>query len=135
MINSVKVLKPNKDGQLIEVKIIPAKEVSELHWKSVKIDTHRSPYTGGKRLKKNVKYHRIGADRKICIEEGCTKLVEDARRLTCSVKCRNLRANRQKKVHIEKENNSKVTCKSCGSIFIARKDRRYCSKKCRYKRS
>ena len=92
---------------LIEVKIIPAKEVSELHWKSVKIDTHRSPYTGGKRLKKNVKYHRIGADRKICIEEGCTKLVEDARRLTCSVKCRNLRANRQRKVHVEKENNSK----------------------------
>jgi len=135
MINSVKVLKPNKDGQLIEVKIISQKEASELHWKSVKIDTHRSPYTGGKRLKKNVKYHRIGADRKICIEEGCTKLVEDARRLTCSVKCRNLRANRQRKVHIEKENNSKVTCKSCGSIFIARKDRRYCSKKCRYKRS
>jgi len=135
MINSVKVLKPNKDGQLIEVKIISQKEASELHWKSVKIDTHRSPYTGGKRLKKNVKYHRIGADRKICIEEGCTKLVEDARRLTCSVKCRNLRANRQRKVHIEKENNSKVTCKSCGNIFIARKDRRYCSKKCRYKRS
>ena len=89
----------------------------------------------GKSLKKNVKYHRIGADQKICIEEDCIQLVEDARRLTCSEKCRDKRADRQRKIHVEKENNTKVTCKSCKIIFIARKDRLYCSKKCRYKRS
>ena len=135
MIHEVKVFKPGKDGKLIEVNRIPSEEVSILHWKSIKIDTHRSPYTGGKSLKKNVKYHRIGADQKICIEEDCTQLVQDARRLTCSEKCRDKRAYRQKKIHVEKENNTKVTCKSCGNIFIARKDRLYCSKKCRYKRS
>ena len=129
MIHDVKILKPNKDGKLVEVNKILGKDASILHWSNFRADKNRSP------MKREVKYHRIGATRKTCIEEDCTKVVEDARRLTCSVKCRNLRANRQRKVHIEKENNSKVTCKSCGNIFIARKDRRYCSKKCRYKRS
>ena len=135
MIHEVKVFKPGKDGKLIEVNRIPSEEVSILHWKSLKIDTHRSPYTGGKKLKKNVKYHRIGVPSKQCIEEDCTNLVEDARRLTCGDKCRIIRENRQKAVALEKEHQSKVTCKTCKEIFIARKDRLYCSKKCRYKRS
>jgi len=99
MIHSVKILRPDKDGELIEVEQISGLEASKIHWSNFNNDLHRSNMKGNT----GVKYHRIGVNLKQCIEENCKIIITDPRRKTCSPKCRNKRIGRQRQLSKEKK--------------------------------
>jgi hypothetical protein len=99
MIYSIKILRPNQDGKLIEIGQIPSLEASKIHWSNFNNDLHRSNMKGNT----GVKYHRIGVNLKQCIEENCKVIITDPRRKTCSPKCRNKRIGRQRQLSKEKK--------------------------------
>ena len=124
--NEVRIYKPNEKGELVKVQTISAEDIARQYWDEFDPGKDRTPKT---------QFHRIGIDLKQCIEEGCTKPVEDARRLTCSDECRTVREKRQRQESHKKENQAEVICATCKKVFIARKDKKYCSKTCLYNRS
>jgi len=128
MIHTIKVFKPNKKGKLVEVERISDTKASEMHWSAFNKDFNGAPSVD----KTTMKYHRLGVPLKKCIEEGCTTIVEDPGCLTCSLKCKLKREDRQRKLVRVKENNFVIVCKNCKLEFRSRKDRKYCSKTCRY---
>ena len=105
MIHSVKILRPDRDGKLIEVEQISGLEASKIHWSNFGADTNRAPNKNrpkeAQRL--GVKYHRIGVDLKQCIEKNCKVIITDPRRKTCSPECKNKRVERQRQLSKEKK--------------------------------
>tara|TARA_B110001454_G_C12401542_1_gene301142 strand:- start:146 stop:556 length:411 start_codon:yes stop_codon:yes gene_type:complete len=128
MIYSVKILKPDKNGKLVQIKNISDSQASEIHWSTFNQDFNRTKMRGTT----GVKYHRIGATLKKCVEEDCKESVRDARCLTCSPKCKLKREDRQRMLSRIKEGNSLIVCKNCKIKFRARKDKKYCTNACRY---
>jgi len=99
MIHSVKILRPNQDGKLIEVEQIPSLEASKIHWSNFNNDKHRTKMKGNT----GVKYHRIGVDLKQCVEKTCKVIITDPRRKTCSPECKNKRMDRQRQLSRDKK--------------------------------
>ena len=99
MIHDVKILRPDKDGKLIEIEQIPSLEVSKIYWSNFNKDKHRSTTAANT----EVKYHRIGVDLKQCIEKNCKVIITDPRRKTCSSECKNKRVERQRQLSKEKK--------------------------------
>jgi len=99
MIHSVKILRPDKDGELIEVEQISGLEASKIHWSNFNKDINRSAMKGNT----GVKYHRIGVDLKQCIEKTCKVIITDPRRKTCSPECKNKRMSRQRQLSKNKK--------------------------------
>jgi hypothetical protein len=91
MIYSVKILKPDKNGKLVQIKNISDSQASEIHWSTFNQDFNRTNMRGTT----GVKYHRIGV-KKQCAEKDCKTIVQDGRSVTCSKKCKLKRAGRQR---------------------------------------
>ena len=107
MIHNVKILRPDKDGKLIEIEQIPSLEVSKIYWSNFNKDKHRSTTAANT----GVKYHRIGVDLKQCIEKNCKVIITDPRRKTCSPECKNKRVERQRQLSKEKRIFRKILIK------------------------
>jgi hypothetical protein len=99
MIHTVKILRPDKNGKLIEVEQIPSLEASKIHWSNFNNDKHRTSMKGNT----GIKYHRIGVDLKQCVEKTCKVIITDPRRKTCSPECKNKRLNRQRQITRDKK--------------------------------
>tara|TARA_R110000751_G_scaffold253049_1_gene352655 strand:+ start:293 stop:613 length:321 start_codon:yes stop_codon:yes gene_type:complete len=95
MLYPVKVLKPNKQGKLKCVKRISAKQAADIHWDNFKTDPNRRR-TSFNTATSIYKYHRIGANLKECLEEGCKVTIDDPRRKICSKECMDKRLTRQR---------------------------------------
>ena len=92
MVFRVKVFKPDKDGNLVLEQVLPVEDVSKIHWTKFNRDNkYQIDFKGDT----TPTYHRLGADPKQCIEEGCTEMVDDPRTLTCSKKCKLQRLRRK----------------------------------------
>jgi hypothetical protein len=92
----VTIYKPNKDGKLEYHSRVSSDELSQRHWdKFNKDNTYSLQFKNS-----GAKYYKVN---KQCIEDGCTKVVENARNKTCSIKCRIKRTQRKNRQYKKKK--------------------------------